>query len=273
MSAVEGVILDWAGTTVDFGSFAPIHVFLEVFKLAGLDVTVEEARIPMGMLKKEHIRAMLRMPRIGRLWKERYGADCVEKDIDNLYQSFEPLMLASLKAYTEPLPHVLDTVAKLKGMGLKIGSTTGYTNNMMHIVASCAEEKGYAPDCVITPDATASLGRPYPYMIFRNLEALRITAVWNAVKVGDTVADMQEGNCAGTWTVGVIVGSSQMGLSQEEYRAMPEKERQNAVNKARAAFLAAGADFTIETMEDLPLLIQKINGLLAEGIRPGAYKA
>ena len=37
MNKVEGVIFDWAGTTVDFGCFAPVNVFIDIFKNAGID--------------------------------------------------------------------------------------------------------------------------------------------------------------------------------------------------------------------------------------------
>jgi len=61
---IETVIFDWAGTAVDFGCFAPVNVFLTIFEDAGVSVTLEEARKPMGMLKIDHIRTMLEMPRI-----------------------------------------------------------------------------------------------------------------------------------------------------------------------------------------------------------------
>ncbi|MBT9173870.1 MAG: Phosphonoacetaldehyde hydrolase [Syntrophomonadaceae bacterium] len=269
-NAIQGVIFDWAGTTVDFGCFAPVNAFLEIFKKAGVEVTMEEIRSPMGMLKRDHLKTMLQMPRISRLWEEKHGRKFAERDLDLLFKGFESLLLASLKEYSDPLPHVLDTVRALKDMGLKIGSTTGYTDIMMDIVVHSAREKGYAADFVITPDATASFGRPFPYMIFRNIEALRITSSWKTIKVGDTVADIQEGRNAGVWSAAVIAGSSQMGLGLEEYKALPEAKRQAAVNIARDAFMLAGADFVIETMAELPPLIEKINGLLAEGKRPNA---
>lgn len=269
-NAIQGVIFDWAGTTVDFGCFAPVNAFLEIFKKAGVEVTMEEIRSPMGMLKRDHLKTMLQMPRISRLWEEKHGRKFAERDLDLLFKGFESLLLASLKDYSDPLPHVLDTVRALKDMGLKIGSTTGYTDIMMDIVVHSAREKGYAADFVITPDATGSFGRPFPYMIFRNIEALRITSSWKTIKVGDTVADIQEGRNAGVWSAAVIAGSSQMGLGLEEYKALPEAKRQAAVNIAREAFMLAGADFVIETMAELPPLIEKINGLLAEGKRPNA---
>jgi len=271
MNNLEGVIFDWAGTTIDFGCFAPVNAFLEIFKQVGVEVTVEEVRLPMGMLKRDHLRAMLQTPRISQRWEEKHGKVFEEKDIDALYKNFESLLLVSLKEYTDPLPHVLDTVSALRDRGLKIGSTTGYTDIMMDVVVPAAKEKGYAPDFVITAEATATFGRPFPYMIFRNIEALRITSPWKTIKVGDTVADLQEGYNAGVWSVGVIVGSSQMGLSLKEYNAMPEAGRQTAINKARDAFFLAGADFVIETMDELLPLLERINGLIAEGKRPHAW--
>jgi phosphonoacetaldehyde hydrolase len=270
MNKVEGVILDWAGTTVDFGCFAPVHVFLQIFKDAGVEVTMEEARAPMGMLKKDHIRTMLQMPRIKRLWEEKYGRGCNEKDVDDLYASFEPLLLTSLKEYTQPLPEVIETVKALRKKGLKIGSTTGYTDSMMKIVTEGAKEKGYEPDYWITPDSTDSHGRPYPYMIFRNIEALGLTAPWKVVKVGDTASDIKEGLQAGVWSVGVVVGSSQMQMSYEEFANCSETEKHQAIRNTEQAFLEHGADFTIKTMKELPQLIEKINTLLEQGKRPHA---
>ena len=114
MNKVEGVIFDWAGTTVDFGCFAPVNVFIDIFKNAGIEVTMEEARAPMGMLKIDHIRAMLSMPRISNLWEDQYGRAFTEQDVENLYAEFEPALLSSLKEYTDPIPEVVETVAIIK---------------------------------------------------------------------------------------------------------------------------------------------------------------
>ena len=141
MNKVEGVIFDWAGTTIDFGCFAPVNIFLKIFKKMGIEVTMDEARAPMGLLKRDHIKAMLQMPRIREMWKEKYGRDFIEKDIDDLYSDFKPLLMASLTKYTDPIPEVVNTVRILKGRGIKIGSTTGYTGEMMKIVTEGASKK------------------------------------------------------------------------------------------------------------------------------------
>src|SRR5699024_12829144 len=104
-----------------------------------------------------------------------------------------------------------ETVENLKRQGLKIGSTSGYTQKMMGVVVPEAAKKCYSPDFYITPDGTNGLGRPYPYMIYRNMEALKLTAARKVVKVGDTIPDIEEATNAGVWSVGVIIGSSEMG--------------------------------------------------------------
>jgi phosphonoacetaldehyde hydrolase len=272
MNQIEGVILDWAGTAVDFGCFAPVNVFVDIFKHAGIEVTMEEARGPMGMLKIDHIRAMLSLPRVSSLWEEKYGRAFNEEDVKKLYAEFEPALMASLSEYTNPIPGVIDTVEVLRSKGLKIGSTTGYTRSMMEVVISGAKAKGYGPDHVVTPDDTDSYGRPYPYMIYRNMEQLKLPAAWKVVKVGDTTSDIKEGVQAGVWTVGVAVGSSEMGLNEEEYQALSKSDKEAAIAKTKQVFMQHGADFTIETMTELPSLIECINGLLAEGRRPGCVK-
>lgn len=263
MSHIEGVILDWAGTTVDFGCFAPVNAFLKTFDAAGIEVTVDEAREPMGMLKKDHIRAMLKMPRISSLWEDAYGRSYNEIDVEELYACFEPMLLSSLSEYTDPLPHVIETIEVLRGMGMKIGSTTGYNDKMMRIVCEGAAENGYKPDFWITPDATYSYGRPYPYMIFKNFEALGFTDVRRVIKVGDTSADIREGKSAGVWSAGVIIGSSQMGLSRHEYDNLTFAEKEAVILRTNEAFKNEGADFTMRSIAELPGFINKINSGLS----------
>ncbi|MEK3936290.1 hypothetical protein MKY41_13245 [Sporosarcina sp. FSL W7-1349] len=110
-------------------------------------------------------------------------------------------------------------------------------------------------------------------MIYRNMEALQLSAAWKVVKVGDTISDIQEGVCAGVWSVGVIIGSSEMGLTSAEFDALTKEERIKVINKTAETFLRHGADFTIQSIGELPALIEEINHLIAEGERPraGAY--
>lgn len=262
MNEIEAVIFDWAGTTVDYGCFAPVEVFLEVFKNKDVTISLEEARGPMGMLKIDHIRALTKMPRIAEEWKKVHGSYPTEDDVVSMYQEFEPSLLKILTNYTTPIPGVIETVTELRKRGLKIGSTTGYTNSMMNIVVPEAAKNGYSPDCYFTPDDLPN-GRPYPWMIYQNAIKLGVYPMSHIVKVGDTKSDIKEGVNAGAWSIGVVLGSNEMGLHQEEANAMPNDELESMIREVTERFYENGAHYVIRTMSDLPDAIDKINRCLA----------
>lgn len=255
---IKAVIFDWAGTTVDYGCFAPVQAFMETFRAAGVEPTMEETRKPMGMLKIDHIRTMLHTERIEAEWRRVHGAAPTEDDVQELYAPYEKQLLSILDQFADPKPCVLDAVAELRAMGVKIGSTTGYNDKMMAIVAPKAAELGYAPDFMVTPDAVGGNGRPLPYMMFRNMEALGIADVREAMKVGDTVSDVKEGKAAGVFTVGVVEGSSEMALAQDEFETLDEDAKRETRERVAAVFRAAGADAVIDTMAELPALVRQL---------------
>ncbi len=257
---VSCVIFDWAGTAVDFGCFAPLGAFMRVFENAGAAITAEEARRPMGLPKRDHVRELLKIGRVSALFAERYGRPWNEEDVEKLYAGFVPALMETLSGYCEPLPGVVETAAELRGVGLKIGSTTGYTREMMDIVAPGAAALGYAPDALVTPDETGA-GRPYPYMIFRNMEKLGVYPPATLGTAGDTRADIREGKNAGVWSVGVIEGSSELGLTQDECSALSAAERAGRFAAVRDRFYGAGADFVIDRITELPKLVEQINKL------------
>ncbi|MCM3630156.1 phosphonoacetaldehyde hydrolase [Paenibacillus glycanilyticus] len=264
---IRAVMLDWAGTMVDFGCFAPLNVFVEVFGRKGVQVTVEEAREPMGMLKRDHIAAMCQMERIAEIWVGLYGRKPNEADIDELYADFEPLLFSTLKDYATPVPGAVELANRLRGQGIAIGSTTGYTRAMMDIVCKGAKEQGYEPDTLVTPNEAAA-GRPYPWMIYRNAEMLGVYPMHHIVKAGDTVSDMLEGVNAGCWTVGVIVGSSELGMTEAEVAACGESELAARKEAVAARLQAAGAHYVIDRIGQLDDVISHINARLGRGERP-----
>lgn len=258
MKKIEAVIFDWAGTTVDYGSFAPVEAFIEAFKAFGITPTVEEVREPMGMLKWDHIHTMMKMPRITEEWEKAHGRMWDKTDVDAIYDKSEKAIFGILDKFSTPKPFVLKAVEELRNRGIKIGSTTGYTTEMMDIVTKSAEEQGYKPDSWFCPNHTENKGRPYPYMVFKNLETLGISSANAAIKVGDTVADIKEGKNAGMISVGIIEGSSVMGYTQAEYEAFSPERKAFEVERVRKVYEACGADYVINNMDELCDLIKKI---------------
>lgn len=252
---IEAVIFDWAGTTVDYGCFAPVQAFVEVFREFRLTPTMEEIRKPMGMLKWDHICAVLSMPRIAQQFSDCYGRAHTTEDVDRMYSRFEANLMGILHNFAELKPHVLETVGELRKRGIKIGSTTGYTDAMMEVILQKAREQGYEPDVWYSPDSTDGMGRPYPYMIFRNMMDLKVSDVSRVIKIGDTVSDILEGKQAGVTAVGIIEGSSEMGLTEAEYEALSPEERAERIRTVTSKYQEAGADYVVTDIRGILELI------------------
>ncbi len=245
---IKAIIFDWAGTTVDYGCFAPVKGFIDGFKSIGIDITNEMARKPMGLLKIDHTRAIAAM----------LPEPISEERILKAYEVFEETLFANIEQHCDIKDHVIETVAALREQGIKIGSTTGYTAAMMERVLRKAKEHGFSPDFCISADQ-ATKGRPYPYMIWHNLMQFGISDPREAIKVGDTAADIAEGKNANCWTAGVIMGSSELGLTRDEVAALSETELEDRKAIVRATYYRAGADYIIDDMNELLDVVADIN--------------
>lgn len=258
MKKIECVIMDWAGTAVDYGCFAPVAAFLKAFGKVGITVTMEEARRPMGMAKIDHIRELFKLPGVTEQFQKLYNRLWTEEDVVAMNREFEKYLFASLQEYTTPIPGVIETIGELKKTGIKIGSTTGYTRAMMDVVLPGAAAKGYTTDNCVTPDGLPA-GRPQPFMIYKNMTDLNVPSVTSVVKYGDTIADIKEGVNAGVWTVGVILGSNEMGLTQEETEKLPSDELNKRMAAVRKRMYMAGAHYVVNSIAELPEIIEIIN--------------
>lgn len=262
MKKIECVIMDWAGTSVDYGCFAPVAAFVESFKQMGLTVTPDETRAHMGLTKIEEIRALFAIDRVDAAFRAKYGRAYGEDDVQECYRRFQQVLFDTLEDYTDPIPGVVEVIADLRARGIKVGSTTGYTQSMMDVVIPAAEKKGYKVDACVTSDNLPG-GRPKPYMIYQNMCRLDIPSRFSVLKYGDTIADIREGVNAGVWSVGVVLGSNELALTEEEAKALPIAELKCRMAKVRDRMYAAGADYVVDTIAELPMLIEDINERMA----------
>ncbi len=266
---VEAVILDWAGTTVDFGSFAPTQIFVEAFKKAfDFPISLAEARIPMGLGKWQHIEALGHLPEVSARWVAKFGKPMSASDIDLIYETFMPLQIAKVVDFAEPIHGVLETVDWLRKEGIKLGSCSGYPRAVMDALIPVAAKFGYSPDYTVATDDLAAGGRPAPYMALQNVIALGIGAVSHCVKVDDSVPGIDEGLNAGMWTVGLSISGNEFGATWEEYQRLDQAEIATRSEKAATKLRAAGAHYVIGTLAELPEVIVDINRRMGAGERP-----
>ncbi|WP_372715515.1 phosphonoacetaldehyde hydrolase [Novipirellula sp.] len=252
------VVFDWAGTTVDFGSRAPTAAFTNVFASRNIAVSNEQACAPMGLNKRDHLVAMLTEPAIAAAWQKAHGAPWSENDVDDLYHAFVPMQLNAIEQHAGLVPGLTDVIEELRHRRVKIGGTTGYFRAAADAVARRAAESGFAPDANVCAD-DVSEGRPAPLMIFRVMRDLDIDSPQEVVKIGDTIADIKAGLAAGCWSIGVCDSSSLMGLSHADYAKLSEPERSQRLEQTAQTFRSAGAHAVIQSITDLPALMDQIN--------------
>ncbi|MBT5711759.1 phosphonoacetaldehyde hydrolase [Candidatus Poribacteria bacterium] len=265
--SLKAVILDWAGTTLDYGCYAPAVVFIDVYKRKGVPITIEEARAPMGAHKLVHIRKISRIPAVAKRWEEEHGRRPTEDDVQAMFEDFIPLQLACLADYGELIPGALEAVADFRARGLKIGSTTGYTTEMGDILFAEAERRGDSPDVAVCASEVPA-GRPEPWMCLQNAFNLQVYPMEAIVKVGDTLPDIEEGLNASMWTIGLAKTGNEIGLNAEEIEALPEDDFQERLANAYKRLHQTGAHYVVDGIWDVPPILDKINARLSRGERP-----
>lgn len=264
---LTAVVLDWAGTIVDFGSYGPVGAMLELFQHVGLEITPAEARAPMGMAKMDHIKTLAAMPAVTQQWRRIHGRPFTEADAIQLYDIFTRLNTAVISKFCDLIPGALTTVNGLRQRGLRIGSTTGYNRSIMDVLAPLAASRGYVPDNLVCAGDLAA-ARPTPLMMYRTFADLGVWPPRTVIKVDDTTVGIQEGLNAGTWTVGVAISGNAAALSLSEWLALEPARQETVRQTATDTLRRAGAHYVVDSVADLPKVIDAIETRVGQGERP-----
>ncbi len=264
---LKAIILDWAGTTLDYGCYAPAVVFIEVYRRKQVPISIEEARVPMGAHKKVHIRKLSQIDTVNQRWQDAHGRKPNEDDIEAMFQEFIPLQLDCLADYTELIPGTLEAVADFRRRGLKIGSTTGYIGEMMGLLLDEAKKRGYEPDSTVCATDVPE-GRPAPWMCVQNAMNLGVYPFEACVKVDDTLPGIDEGLNAAMWTIGLAKTGTEIGLNKEEIDALEPDVLQAKLDRAYKRMHQTGAHYVVDGIWDVPAVLDDINARLARGERP-----
>ncbi|MCK9797670.1 phosphonoacetaldehyde hydrolase [Pseudomonas sp. MAFF 302030] len=264
---LQAAILDWAGTVVDFGSFAPTQIFVEAFGEFDVQVSIEEARGPMGMGKWDHIRTLCNLPAVAERYRQAFGRTPTDDDVTAIYERFMPLQIEKIAEHSALIPGALETIAHLREQGIKIGSCSGYPKQVMDNVVELAARNGYTADHVVATDEVPN-GRPWPAQALANVIALGIDDVAACVKIDDTVPGILEGRRAGMWTVALTCSGNALGLNYEDFRALDSEALASERRRIHGLFAGSRPHYLIDTISDLSEVISDINRRLAQGEMP-----
>lgn len=264
---LKAILLDWAGTTMDYGCYAPAVVFVQVYERKGVPISVQEARVPMGAHKKVHIRKISQLESVRDRWFQAHGRVPEEEDVQAMFEDFVPLQMNVLADYSDLIPGTLDAVADFRARGLKIGSTTGYTREMMGLLQSEAAKRGYVPDSTVCATDVPE-GRPAPFMCLQNMINLQVYPPEAIIKVDDTIPGIEEGLNAGMWTIGLAKTGNEIGLNAQEIAKLAPAELNPKLERAYTRMAQAGAHFVVDGIWDVPAVLDEIAARVRRGERP-----
>jgi phosphonoacetaldehyde hydrolase len=266
---VKGLVLDWSGTTADKYVIAPAVVFVQVFKNQGVDITMTEARGPMGLRKDLHIGELTKDPIIREKWKAVHGKYPDQSNVDTMFADFVPAQVACLPKYTDLLPGTAEVCTRLQKQGIKIGVSTGFLRTMVDVLLKDAIAQGFIPDATVAGDEVEQGARPKPFMVYRNLDLMDVSPIESVLKVDDTTGGIGEGLNAGCWTLGVSRYSNYMDVNTlEEEGQLSDEELERRNEACREKLRQAGAHYVIDSIADIEPVIEDINARLARGERP-----
>lgn len=267
ISPLRAVVVDWAGTVVDPGSKAPVKALVRTFAEFGVELTEAEARAPMGLDKRDHIARLLARPRVRAAWAETQGGEPGDAELDRVDAAFASVNVAVVVEHGDLVPGAARIAERLRERGLKLGSTTGYSRDVMDQLAPRAAAQGFAPDSLVCAGDVAA-GRPAPLMLYRSFLDLAVWPASSVVVVDDTPAGIHAGLAAGCWTVGVALTGNAFGLTAAEADALEPRVRAEREAAAYAELARAGAHAVVDGIGELESVVDEIEGALARGERP-----
>ena len=264
---VKAVIFDWAGTLVDFGSLAPVESIRRAFEESDIVITDAEIREGMGLSKPDHILQIARGEHVAEQWLAKHGKPFDDTDLVRIHDAFRVINRHVATERGKLIDGALGAIRALRERDLLIGTTTGYSRDILDPLLSVAKAQGFDPDISVSADEVPS-GRPAPLAVYQIMVSLGIYPASSVVKVDDTPVGLMEGKAAGTWTVGVSESGNGIGLSEQDLARLDAEARAARVEAAASALADTGADYVIGSVAELPQVIDDINERLAEGERP-----
>tara|TARA_Y100000996_G_C22427653_1_gene604215 strand:+ start:27 stop:809 length:783 start_codon:yes stop_codon:yes gene_type:complete len=257
---IRACIFDLGGTIVDRYSITPLLSLKKIFENRKIYVNNKLIWKDMGMNKKEHITNIVKDGYVSNQWTKRYKDYPDDFDINTLFNEFNEIQYKYSDEMIDILPETKQCMDYLDFNYIKTGCTTGFNKENMDIIKRKLERNSIFLDSYVSSSCLDKPSRPFPFMIEKNLENLEISDPKQVIKLDDTEIGIREGNNAGCITIGVARWSINMKIIDiEDAYGYSIFELQEKLKESRKMLKDSGADYVIDTLDELPRIIEKIN--------------
>jgi len=254
---VKACIFDLGGTIVDRYSITPLKSLIETFKRHNINISNDLIFKDMGIDKKIHIANILDDTNIYQKWFKQYKRNPEYDDVLKLHQIFKNIQVKKSHKI-DIIPETYGIFEYLKKNNIKIGTTTGFDKNNADIIGNVLNTNICKIDNIVSSTCVEK-SRPHPNMIHKNMIDLGIVDPRTMIKIDDTNVGIKEGKNAGLWTVGVARWSTYMNVLPQNYNNMNDIVIGERLKKSKEKLKQSRPDFIIETLDELPNIIETIN--------------
>lgn len=206
---IDLVVFDMAGTTVYDGD--AVHTCLmQAVAHAGAAATRDQVNDVMGLPKPVAI---------ARLVSQCRAAAVSDDEVKAIYTVFERLMLDHYRhsVHVRECDRAGDVFRALRAEGVKVALDTGFSRSIVDAILDRLGWTEGVVDATVASDEVAN-GRPSPDLVRRAMELTGVGDAARVAKVGDTPADLQEGDAAGC---GLVVGVTSGSHTEQELARHP----------------------------------------------------
>ena len=257
---IKACIFDLGGTIVDRYSLIPLLSLKKVFNNRGISINNSLIKDCIGEHKKDYIPKIVNHKFISNQWFQRYDDYPDEFDMNILHNDFHMAQNEYLDQMVDVLPETKECINYLNFNYINTGVTTELNKEDMNIIKNKLQNRKIFLDSYIS--STCLYGQPYnpSYMIQQTMENLGIMNPKQIIKIDDTEIGIEEGKLAGCLTVGVARWSINMGIiTIDDAYGLSIYEIQDQLKNSRKILRDSGADYVIDTLDELPRIIEEIN--------------
>jgi phosphonatase-like hydrolase len=227
--SIELVVFDMAGTTVN-DEDSVSRCVQGALAAEGVMVTVADVNRVMGIPKPEALRILI---------NESPRRTSLIDQVDVIYRDFvaRSIRFYQTDASVREVFGSEQTFRALQKAGIKVALNTGFNRA---ITQTILDRLGWSTSPLIDDTICSDevpRGRPHPDMIQELIRRFAIDDPAKVAKVGDTPADLHEGQNAGC---GLIVGVTEGTHTREQLQAHPHTHLISSVRELPSVLLGVG---------------------------------
>lgn len=279
---IKGCIFDLGGTIVDRYSLTPLIAFRKAFRNRGIDLCPQLIRKDMGLNKMDHINKIFENENIQKQWYARNLETIDDRVKRDIFKEFSIIQKNETIERMKIIPQTIKCIRYLQDNNILTGVTTGFDYKQTMRVKSLLETYNIYLDSYVSSTCLDLPGRPESYMIHKNMDNLNIDDSRAIIKIDDTISGIKEGLNAGCLTVAVARWSVNMGVDTYEDMmrldncimdgsndySLNYHNKKEKLKECKEILKSSGAHYVIDTLEELPGIIEHINRM----DEPNPYK-